>query len=118
MDFGKGHIELRNLTSCWTNPANLSTEEFSNKLRINILNKEEYKNTEVIQNYLNQWPDNAFLGYSREDLKQALFSLNECFINKNKFINDNPNSLRKHYLNLECEEKVYFQIKKLKERFI
>lgn len=118
MDFGKAHIELRKLTSCWTNPTNLPTEKFSNELRLHISQNEPYKNDKVIDDYIDQWPNNAFNGYTRQELKLALHELNNCFIEKYEFLKNNPNAMRKDFLNRECEEQAYNNFKILKERFI
>lgn len=118
MNFGKAHIELRFLTSCWTNPANLSTEVFSNRLIHNIKQNRIEQNKQHIDEYISKWPQHAFKGFNGNDLREAIHSLHDCFIEKEKFKEEQPRSLRKEWLNLECEEIAFQKINDLKNRFI
>ena len=117
MDLGRGHIEFRYLVSSWTNPTNLSANVFSNKLRSNISKGVEVQNQEVINAYVNSWPNLAFKGFSREELTKGLQKLNQCFIEKHTYRQNNPSALRKDLLNLPCEDNLYTTFHEMRQQF-
>lgn len=118
MSYGRANSELRRLTSCWTNPANFPTEAFSNLLIQNIENGKEQLNNNLIEVYIGKWPDKAFSGFTRDELRQALYSFNACFIQKNIYKAEHPFPLRKSILNLPCEDFTFNMLSSLRLKFI
>jgi len=118
MDFGRAHIKLREIVGVWTNPANLSAEAFSSKLR-NLVKVGNKENIDLhIEEYTEQWPEFVFKTFSKEEIHSDLIALGECYKVKSDILNRNKDILRKELLNQECEFEVYNLLSEKKQALV
>jgi len=98
MEYGRASLNLRKLVSCWENPAESSGDYFSAMLYTNE-NADLY-----IDKFIEQCPEYAFQGFTKEELRIDLVKLNACLYDK---YSSQQNS--KHYipraelLNRDCD---------------
>lgn len=118
MNYGGAHTEFRNLISCWTNPANLSAEDVSNALiRDMEMNKGEAQE-KIIEEHVNAWPEEAFRGFKRKELAQALRLLAEDYRERKIYLEAHPGTERAIYLNLPGELAATAAFRGLRQKFI
>lgn len=118
MSFGRAHIKLREIVSVWTNPANLSTEVFSTKLKEYLKENNWSGLNQYIDNYLSQWPQFVFQSFSKEEVHNDLLLLADCFRIKEELKINNNKILRKVLLNQDCEFDVYNSLSIKKQALI
>jgi hypothetical protein len=116
MDFGRGHLYFRNWISCWSNPANVSAEEFSNSLR-NSIRKGNETNDSLIGSFSNSLPSFALQGYSKEEVSSALHQLNDCFVQKQHKMNTDPKISVHDLAETTCEDEVKAAFAGLTDKF-
>ena len=117
MDNGRSHMSHFSLCGTWRNPQNNYSEIINIEKKV-LLNHSPYKLDSIIDNYINTWPNSAFKEYTKDDLKEAIISCHQCWINKDAYLKENPNAKRKDWLNLPCEDKVVNNFKMLKEKYV
>ena len=117
MSNGRSHISHYSLVGTWANPQNNYSEIYKIEKEV-LLNHSPYELDSIIDNYINTWPNSAFKGYNKNDLKEAIISCHQCWLNKDTYLQVNPNSKRKDWLNLTCEDKVTNNFKTLKEKYV
>ena len=117
MDNGRSHMSHFSLVDTWRNPQNNYSEIINIEKEV-LFNHPPYKLDSIIDNYINIWSEFAFKGYTKADLKEAIISCHQCWINKDAYLKENPNAKRKDWLNLSCEDKVVNNFKMLKEKYV
>ena len=117
MSNGRSHISHFSLVGTWANPQNIYTQIISIEKEV-LVNHSPYKLDSIIDNYIDTWPNSAFKEYTKDDLKEAIISCHQCWINKVTYLQENPNAKRKDWLNLPCEDKVTNNFKTLKEKYV
>lgn len=75
MGFGMGHLALMRWIGCWENPADFSPQTISNSLRKSIRNNEN-QDSYIIEKTINELPESAIKGYTKNDVKNSLQKLN------------------------------------------
>jgi hypothetical protein len=75
MDYGMPNIHLRKWISCWTNPADFTSENVSNIMRENIMFNHARDSSAVIEGIMDNLPERAYTGNSRQQVEQAFYSL-------------------------------------------
>jgi len=117
MDNGRSHMSHFSLCGTWRNPQNNYSSIINIEKEV-LLNHSPHKLDSIIDNYINTWPNSAFKEYTKDDLKEAIISCHQCWINKDAYLKENPNAKRKDWLNLPCEDKVVNNFKMLKEKYV
>ena len=117
MSAGRSHISHFSLVSTWLNPQNNYSSIINIEKEV-LLNHSPYKLDSIIDNYIDTWPKSAFKGYTKADLKEAIISCHQCWINKDAYLKENPNAKIKDRLNLPCEDEVAKNFKMLKEKYV
>jgi hypothetical protein len=75
MDYGMPNIHLRKWISCWNNPADYTSENVSNTMRTNIVLREPKDSTAIIRSIVDELPERAYAGNSRQQVEQAFYAL-------------------------------------------
>ncbi len=80
MDYGMPNIALRKWIACWTNPADLSSESISNRMRLDIVADVDsiYKSISV-ENQLDRLPSRAFAADDKATVRAALSCLYDYY---------------------------------------
>ena len=110
MDYGIPNIELRNWISCWTNPADYSSEILSNEIRNSILFDSTKTRSEIINSQIEKIPARATLANNKDKIFEAYGSLYDYYLIKYKTKNQEELILKEKI----CIEKM----KQLKVDFI
>ncbi len=84
MDYGIANIELRNWISCWTNPADYSSEVISNEIINSILFDSTQTRSEVINKLIKNTPARATLANNKDEIIDAFGSLYDYYFIKYK----------------------------------
>lgn len=107
MDYGRGHEKFRQWVGHWTNPANFLPETYSNLVRFSY-REGNIENVSVITNkFVGDMPDTLFQINSKEDVYDALASLNNCYAEKEAVRKTNPDlTLKEKYDLFNCESVV------------
>lgn len=87
MDYGMPNIELRSWISCWTNPADYSSEIVSNVMRNAITFDSNSTKEKVVENLISTLPARATIGNNKDDIKIAYASLYDYYWAVNKEAN-------------------------------
>ncbi len=111
MDYGIPNVHLRKWISCWTNPADFSSERVSNFMRTNLVNKEPVSKERLIDSLTGVLPEKAYLGNNKMAVREAYNSLYEFY--RKKYSAGNA-TLSKDSL----EEVATQNIRKLKTNFL
>ncbi|MFN8236621.1 MAG: glycosyltransferase family 39 protein [Chitinophagales bacterium] len=82
MDYGIPNVHLRKWISCWTNPADFSSERISNYMRTNLVNKEPVSKEHLIDSLTGVLPEKAYLGNDKKGVREAYNSLYEFYRKK------------------------------------
>lgn len=117
MKYGKAHTEFRFLISAWINPAELSAEEFSNSLLNSLVEGDSIAVAKTIEQHVMQWPDHAFRGFDRAELKDALHALANSYTSRIHYLKLNPQASRTSYLNLPEERGAALRFELLRMKF-
>lgn len=75
MDYGMPNIHLRQWISCWTNPADFTSENVSNRMLINLMNKEPLSGDSLVGQFLAVMPERAFAVNSEPEVCAAFQAL-------------------------------------------
>lgn len=80
MDYGMPNIALRKWIACWTNPADLSSESISNRMRLDIVADVDslYKSVSV-ENQLDRLPNRAFAADNKATVRAAFSCLYDYY---------------------------------------
>jgi hypothetical protein len=84
MDYGMPNIELRSWISCWTNPADYSSEVISNTMKNAIAFDSNSTKEKIIEKLISNLPPRATIANKREDIKIAYESLYDYYLAINK----------------------------------
>jgi 4-amino-4-deoxy-L-arabinose transferase-like glycosyltransferase len=84
MDYGMPNIELRSWISCWTNPADYSSEVISNTMLIAIAFNSNDTKEKIIEKLMSDLPPRATIANKKEDIKIAYESLYDYYLAINK----------------------------------
>ena len=89
MDYGMPNIALREWISCWTNPADYSSESISNRIGSTVLsaNKISFDKEMFIENEINRLPQQAFIANSKDNVQAAFSTLYDYYYYKRKLLN-------------------------------
>jgi len=82
MDYGIPNVHLRKWISCWTNPADFSSERISNYMRTNLVNKEPISKEHLIDSLTAVLPEKAYIGNDKAAVRVAYNSLYEFYRKK------------------------------------
>lgn len=94
MDYGIPNIELRNWISCWTNPADYSSEIISNEIINSILLDSTKTRTEIINTQIEKIPARATLANNKDKIYDAYGSLYDYYFIKYKTKNQEELALK------------------------
>lgn len=83
MDYGMPNVYLRNWISCWTNPADYSSERVSNLMSTNLMFYEPQPKQALLDSLINVMPTRAFIGNNKATIYAALDDLYEYYRFKN-----------------------------------
>lgn len=84
MDFGIPNIKLRNWISCWTNPADYSSEVISAQIKLDIVSKTPITKEKTIETFIENLPKRAMLVNKKQNIKNAYSSLYDYYFIKYK----------------------------------
>lgn len=117
MDYGRGHLKFRDWIGSWENPANFQAETYSNEIR-GAYKEGTTDISPITKRLIEKMPNSLFEINSKEDIYNALDSLNTCFAEKYEINKKNPNLTRKEQYSLfTCESVVSQNFEVLIEQY-
>jgi 4-amino-4-deoxy-L-arabinose transferase-like glycosyltransferase len=79
MDYGLPNIELRGWISCWMNPADYSSEEISNHMKIVICCDSTTKKEDVLKKEMKRVPARGFMINNKKEISETFSSLYDYY---------------------------------------